>query len=298
MGSPWLLCGVLLLVILLLLLKILFMKRSLREICGQLEEFLSRESNELITMSSADRHTRALAAQLNRQLRLLRKQRQQYLVGGRELKEAVTNISHDLRTPLTAVSGYLELLAGEEKSAETARYLAIIGERVEALKLLTEELFRYSVILSGENGAGMERVVLNHALEESIAAFYPVLKKRGITPLILMPAGKVVRSLNPASLSRVLSNLLNNAVNHSDGDLEISLTETGEITFMNTASGLSQVQVGQLFDRFFTVHNAEKSTGLGLEITRTLVEQMKGSISADYQHNKLSIRIQFPDALG
>ena len=89
---------------------------------------------------------------------------------------------------------------------------------------------------------------------------------------------------------------MNNAIKYSDGDLEITLSETGEITFANTASELNEVQVGKLFDRFYTVEAARKSTGLGLAIARTLIEQMNGSISAKYENNRLSICIFFPDA--
>jgi signal transduction histidine kinase len=275
--------------------KIILMKRNLNEICSELIEYLSNESNTLLTISTGDKQIRHFAVELNKQLRILRKQRQQYLSGDRELKEAVTNISHDLRTPLTAICGYLELLEGEEKSASVKRYIDIINNRIEALKHLTEELFQYSVILASENDTVKEKIVLGDMIEESIAGFYAVLKEHGINPNIQLPQNKVVRYLNPTNLSRVLSNLLNNAIKYSDGDLDITLTEAGNIKFTNTASGLNEVQVGKLFDRFYTVEAARDSTGLGLAITRTLIEQMNGTISAEYENNKLSICILLSD---
>lgn len=294
MFFPWVLCGVLLVAVTMLLIKILYLKKSMDKICAELIEHLSIETNRLIAISSGDRHIKHFVAELNKQLRLLRRQRRQFLYGGRELKEAVTNISHDLRTPLTAICGYLELLEEEENSEAAERYIRIISNRVESLKLLTEELFEYSVINVSESDSVKEKIVLNEILEESILGFYVALKERGIDPNVKMPQVKVVRYLNPSILSRILSNLLNNAIKYSDGDLEITLSETGGITFTNTASGLNQVQVGKLFDRFYTVKTAKKSTGLGLGITRSLVKQMSGTISADYNHNKLSIRIIFP----
>ena len=93
----------------------------------------------------------------------------------------------------------------------------------------------------------------------------------------------------------MFSNLLNNAVKYSDGDLDIILTKSGEIIFTNTASGLNEVQAGKLFDRFYTVEAARKSTGLGLAIARTLMEQMNGTISANYEKNRLSLCILLPD---
>jgi hypothetical protein len=99
----------------------------------------------------------------------------------------------------------------------------------------------------------------------------------------------VERFVNKAALSRVFSNLLNNAVKYSGGDLEISLSNTGDITFSNTAKKLSAVDVEQLFDRFYTVEAAHHSTGLGLSIARTLVERMGGTITAEYNKERLNI---------
>lgn len=295
---PWFLCAVLLVAVFVLFLKIMFFKRSMDEICTKLKEHLINDTNTLISVSTSDKHIKHFAAQLNRQLRLLRRQRRQYLNGGRELKEAVINISHDLRTPLTAICGYLELLDREQKPEPVHRYLNIINNRVELLKQLTEELFQSTVLMESENQIVKEKIILNEMLEESISGFYAALKERSIEPNVQMPGIKVIRQLNASILSRVLSNLLNNAIKYSDGDLEITLSEAGEITFTNTASGLSQLQVEKFFDRFYTVATASKSTGLGLEITRLLVEQMNGTISANYDHNKLSICILFPDMGG
>ncbi len=296
MFLPWFLCGVLFIIVIVLFMKVLILKKGMDEICGELIEHLSNKSNTLISISTGDKQIRHFAAELNKQLRLLRKQRQQYLSGDRELNEAVTNISHDLRTPLTAICGYMELLEGEEKSDSVERYLNIISNRVETLKQLTEELFRYSVIITSENDTVKEKVILGEALEESIAGFYAVLKEHGIEPNIQIPQNKVVRYLNPSALSRVLSNLLNNAMKYSNGDLDITLTKAGEIVFTNTASRLNEVQVGKLFDRFYTVEAARESTGLRLAITRTLIEQMNGTISAEYNNNKLSICILLSDS--
>lgn len=296
MFCPWFLCGVLFVIVIVLLIKIIYLKKSMDKICAELMEHLSNKSNTLISISTGDKQIQHFAAELNKQLRLLRKQRQQYLSGNRELKEAVTNISHDLRTPLTAICGYMELLEGEEKSASVERYINIITNRVEMLKQLTEELFRYSVIIVSDNDTVKEKIILGEALEESIAGFYVALKESRINPNVQLPQNKVVRYLNPSTLSRVLSNLLNNAIKYSDGDLDITLTEAGEIIFTNTASRLNEVQVGKLFDRFYTVEAAKESTGLGLAITRTLIEQMNGTISAGYENNKLSICILLSDS--
>lgn len=277
-----------------LVLKIYLLRKSVREIEDGFVERLTTDTNTLIDISSHDKAVKDLANTINGQLRQLREERHRFCQGDRELKDAVTNISHDLRTPLTAICGYLDLLEQEEKSEAAERYTEIIRNRTELLKQLTEELFRYSIVLADENDRAREPVVLNHVLEESIAAFYTSFRERGIQPDIRLPKQPVVRMLDPVTLPRVFSNLLHNAMKYSDGDLQITLTQDGEITFINQASSLNEVQVGGLFDRFYTVETARKSTGLGLAIARRLVGQMGGSISAEYKDGKLCIRILFP----
>ena len=293
----WAAIGVMAVVIAALLVKISLLHKAVREIEEAFADRLMTDTNTLIDISSRDRYLRSLAAGINVQLRKLRAQRLRYVQGDTELKNAVTNISHDLRTPLTAILGYLDLLEKEEKSETMERYLGIIRNRAEILAQLTEELFRYSVILSAESDTTVETVLLGSVLEESAAAFYTALKERGIVPKIQIPEQKVARNLNRSSLARVLSNLLNNAVKYSDGDLEIRLTEAGEIFFSNRVQGLNEVQVGKLFDRFYTVEAARNSTGLGLAIARTLVERMNGTIDAGYENERLTIQIVFPETI-
>ncbi len=282
--------------VMILLIKIILLRKSAEEIENAFTDRLITDTNILIDISSRDKTMRNLADAVNRQLRILRTQRHRFEQGDLELKNAVTNISHDLRTPLTAMCGYLDLLEQEELSENAARYVDIIRSRTELLSLMTEELFRYSVILTPETARPLpEPVTVNPILEESIAAFYTALHAQGITPRIQMPETPVTRRLDPSALSRIFSNLLSNALKYSSGDLEIVLSETGEILFANNAPDLTEVQAGRLFDRFYTVENARTSTGLGLSITRTLVEQMGGNIGAEYKSGRLEIRIFFPN---
>ena len=257
-------------------------------------EKLRADTNTLIDISTRDRAMRALASQINGELRRLQVLRRRYRQGDLELKAAVTNISHDLRTPLTAICGYLELLEGEEKAPKAAEYLEIIQGRALLLRQLTEELFRYCMVLSDPGDLAPEPISLNAVLESSLAAFYAELTGRGVQPVVHMPPEKVVRRLDRAALSRVFSNLLSNAAKYSDGDLEITLTPGGAVVFANSSRSLSSVEVQKLFDRFYTVEAARKSTGLGLSIARALAERMGGELAAEYREGKLYITAYFP----
>lgn len=287
----WILCGVLTVLVLLLVVKIRFLKKDINNVCVSFREHLSSDTNTLISVSSGDRQVKKLAAEINVQLCRLRKERIRFQNGDRELKEAVTNISHDLRTPLTAICGYLDLLKREDQSEAVQRYLEQIEERTEAMKSLTEELFRYSVIRT-EKILAPERLDLCRQLEDSLLSFYGVMQGKGIVPQISLPEEPIWRMLDKAALNRIFSNIINNAVKYSDGDLTVTLTTEGEITFSNTAKDLTSVEVGRLFDRFYTVESGRSSTGLGLSIAKILTEKCGGQIAAEYHEGRLSIKIQ------
>lgn len=272
--------------------KIWLLRRSSKEIAEALSDCLKTDTNSVITVSSRDKQVRKLVTELNKELKLLREEHHRFVQGDMELKNAVTNISHDLRTPLTAICGYLDMLKSEDKSPEAERYLEIISGRAEAMKQLTEELFRYSVILASDSKGKQEQVIVNDVLEESIAGYYSILIEKSISPEIDITDSKVIRILDRSALARVFSNLINNTVKYSDGDLTVRLSANGTITFSNHASKLTSVQVDKLFDRFYTVEAARNSTGLGLSIARTLIEQMGGTISASLENWVLSIVIR------
>ena len=287
----FILCGVLAALSAGLMMKVILMRRAADEIRQGFEEKLKEDTNTLISISSGDKAMRRLAGSINIQLRALRRIRHRYVQGDLELKNAITNISHDIRTPLTAVCAYLDLLDACEKSAEAAKYLAIIRNRTEMLGQLTEELFCYSVTTAPNQEFVMEEIVMNGVLEESIAGFYAVLQEKNIMPKVRITEKKIVRRLNRDALLRVFANIINNAVKYSDGDLEVELTELGEVIFSNRASRLNEVQVVKLFDRFYTVEASRKSPGLGLSIAKTLTERMNGTILAGYENGRLWIKI-------
>ena len=286
----WVLAAAIALIVVLLI-KIYLLKKSAREIGDKFADILKTDTNTLVDISSRDKDMCELADSINKQLKILRKEHLQYHQGNTELKNAITNISHDLRTPLTAIAGNLYMIGKTDNLSEIREYVGAIEERTETMKQLTEELFRYSMIVSNESKEDTEEVFVNQVLAESISSFYPVLTEKGITPQIHITDTRIVRNVNRSELARVFSNLLNNAVKYSDGDLEITLSDLGEITFANTAKELSTVEVEQLFDRFYTVEAAHHSTGLGLSIARTLVKRMGGTITADYDNGRLTIRI-------
>ena len=273
--------------------RLYLLKKTAREITVSFEEVINKDTNTGIRISGRDKDMRELTDSINKQLIELRKQYLQYNLGNSELKNAITNMSHDIRTPLTAIYGYLDMIENTDDPEKKSKYISIIRERTEIMKQLTEELFQYSLVVSDDEKLELEDVFINQVLEESISSFYPALTEKNIVPDINICSEKIYRRLNKQALSRIFANLLNLAVKYSDGDLKIKLLPTGEIIFENTAKALSSVKAEQLFDRFFTVKTSSNSTGLGLSIAKNLVERMNGSIAANYKDNMLNINIWF-----
>lgn len=278
-------------VVVLLLVKIALMRKSMREIEYSLDTILDGDTNAVITVTSGDRYIKGLAARLNTELRRLRAHRIKYENGDRELKEAVTNISHDLRTPLTAILGYLELLEQEKKSESVKKSLDVIENRAQALKELTQELFQYTVILA-QDKLTLEPIDLREVLEESILGFYGAMNEAEIVPELSITQSSVIRQSNRMAMARIFGNIIGNALKYSDGDFSVELRDDGQIIFKNHAGSLDKLQVEKLFDRFYTVQEARGSTGLGLSIARSLVEQLGGSILAEYEDGVLKIVVK------
>lgn len=288
------LCGVLVLAVIVLSIKVCMLKKSIKEICDGFERSLHTDTNVQVSISSRDETIRTLARAINIQLSELRKIKRQYENGDQELKDAITNISHDLRTPLTAIWGYLDLLEKKDLPEDEKRYIEQIRNRSEALKQLTEELFRYSVISSTPE-MSYENVDMRRVIEETLISFEGALQEANIIPNVQLPVSPIWRRLDSTALTRIFSNIINNAIKYTDGDFSVVLDENGSVTFSNAAKELNTVEVGKLFDRFYTVDSARKSTGLGLSIAKLLTERMGGTIGAEYSDGNLEIIISFPN---
>lgn len=287
------LCLVLGFLVLVLLGWLVSLQNSIQEVAEELNEKLQTDTNTLISISSGNRKIRSLAEQMNRQLHELRRERLNLQHGDLELKAAITNISHDLRTPLTAICGYLDLLEQEKLTGNADKYVAVIRERTGTMCSLTEELFQYSVIASQEDELHLEQVCVNDILEQSLAGFYGVFTNENIIPTIRMTDIRVMRRLDKTAVRRIFDNILSNAARYTDGDLTVSLSADGRITFSNHAAKLGRVEAERLFERFYTVESARNSTGLGLSIAKILTEKMGGSVMAEYADGQLYILIDF-----
>ena len=218
-------CAVSLILNFILVIKVVLLRKAANQIRVGFSERMEQDTNTLISISSRDRKMLALAETVNSQLRLLRQERLQYRQGDRELKEAVTNISHDLRTPLTAICGYLGLLKKEKMSASAERYLAQIEDRTDAMKHLTEELFRYSIVISSEE-MKPERVNVVSILQTSLLSFYALMQERGIMPGLNLPEDAVWRMLDAVAVGRLFDRFYTVDAGRNSTGLGLSIART------------------------------------------------------------------------
>lgn len=312
----WLIVScVLTLICIILYIKIYTANKSLEKIAKDLTKILSEDTNNLITISTENKKVKKIANNLNVELKKLRKAKIQYENGSESLKRTITNISHDMRTPLTAISGYVELLENKyirknvqkievdnkhnitnvnsvKGEKEIKQYIKIIKRKTNELIELTEQLFNFSTIIDTYNNLEKEECCINEVLEECLAEYYEVFQKEKVLPIIKLCKEKVYRKLNKKSLIRVFDNILSNTIKYGDGEFIVLLEKNGKITFSNRANDLDITSVQKIFDRYFTVENAKKSTGIGLSIAKQLVELNDGDIEAKYIDGNLIIEIK------
>ena len=278
-------------IIFLIAIKLYLMKKSLKEIRITLNKIIQTNTNQLLTISSSDRDIKKLTNDLNKELQDLRKEKLQYQNGNQELKKIITNISHDMRTPLTAIRGYIDLM--KENKEKQNEYIKIIEKKTEELTLFTDQLFDFSKTMDIGVKIEKEKCCINEILEETLANMYSFFKEKQIEPKLEICEQKIYRNLDRHSIIRIFENILSNVCKYSDGDFRVTLNEKGIITFSNKATSLDVTTVQKIFDRYFTVENAKKSTGLGLSISKQLVELNGGEISAKYVNKHLIIQIEF-----
>ena len=276
-----------------LVIKIIVMKNGIKEIEEKFDFVIKSDTNSLITISTNDSNLKNLAKKINLNLKKIRKLEIQYNQGNEELKRSITNISHYLRTPLTAIRGYLDLIGDNNLSKKQKDYLSYIDDKTKILITLTEQLFNFSKSLEVYKNIDKQDVVLNNILEETICTFYDLFIQNNIIPRISITKEKIIKRINKDMLKRILENIISNAIKYSDEFLEIKLNKDGTIIFKNRTNNLDKTSVEKIFDRYYTVENARKSNGIGLSIAKQLVELNNGTISAKYNNGYLIIEIFF-----
>jgi len=292
-------CVLLAIALTLAVIKIVLLRRGFDELTENIEDQVSGKTQIPVTLTTSDPHARHTAEILNRELKNLDRERNEYLDGNRKVAEAVTGISHDIRTPLTAINSYLDLMADEKDEELKAQYLERIKSRTLSLSDLADELFKYSTSTDPERypvqteNIVSEPIDICRVLEECILSFYAGFKKRGIEPDIEIPDEPVFVLCEKKSANRIFENIIGNAIKYANNDLKVKLDPKGQVIFSNPAPDLTPVSAAKLFDRYFTVNEGHASTGLGFSIAKELITRNNGTIEADLKDGILMITVSF-----
>lgn len=282
---------ILLALVIILSIRMMALSRSVNLLTEELDMILSEESNVLLTTSSGERSVKKLVERMNVELKKLLKIKSQYSKGILDLKCSAENVAHDIRTPLTAIKGYLDLLEGEEISAEGRRYLEIIKGRVEYMKALTDELF-LSLSMKNRGIKTLEEIDAKSILEEALVSYYSEFQKKNIEPEIVLPENRVRTKGDEKALYRVYLNIITNALKYGE-DFKVEMNEKGDTVFSNYSPSLDSIDVNRLLDRYYTISDAKASSGIGLSISKEIIEEMGGELRIKQEENRLYISLSF-----
>lgn len=277
-----------------LLLRIYALERNLRQGASQLKNRKAEGSAAPLRLAAPNPAAEELMAQVNGLLREMEDQRSDFRNREQALRRQIANVSHDLRTPLTSILGYLQLLEKEELSPEERReYLSTIESRARVLQGLITSFYDLSRLEAGEYPILREKVDLREVLGELLAAYYDELEAH-FDVTVDLPEDLPQVWGDRAAMTRVYSNLLRNAMEHGSGTLSISAwSGNGEVSVRvsNGGAELTDEDLPRVFDRFYTTDKTRsgRNTGLGLAIVKALAYQMEGRAEAELTGDQFSI---------
>ncbi|WP_455682961.1 sensor histidine kinase [Thomasclavelia sp.] len=290
---------VLLAALLLVIIYIFLFKREIRNIIKQLGIIADCKTNAVINADFIDTDLIDLINMINRYIKKCTDVENRDKISKDSLRNTILNMSHDVRTPLTSVQGYLHLLEMEEISNRKKKmYLKVIKDRTELLHNMMENFFELAKIESDNFTLNLKCMDLFSILSEALALYYDEFQKVEIEMKVDFQETLYVL-LDENAMKRVLHNILNNIVKHGARMVQITSFKKGKkaiMTFTNDAQDINQDNVKLLFDKFFTISHSrsKKNTGLGLAITKELVERMNGNIEAKYSEGNFTLIISFP----
>jgi signal transduction histidine kinase len=239
-----------------------------------------------------------LIEQINALLKIQKNLRTEYLLKDSNMKEVITNLSHDIRTPLTSLDGYFQLLVESEVQADRERYMKIIQSRIKSLKEMLEELFTYTKLQNDSFHLEVIPQNINRLFFDTIFSFYDSFTEMNMEPDVQVTEEQLTVIINEEALKRVLQNIIKNGLEHSEGHIRISLQRLNNkavMIFQNTYKSSEIIDINKVFDRFYKADKARSntSTGIGLSIAKELVKRMGGEISANLEEDIFQIRIEF-----
>lgn len=274
-------------------------RRQVRRTCRQLAFLREQKTNLRLNAELPFPELNALNDEINGLLDRMREAEREAKAGEDELKETITNLSHDIRTPLTSMDGYFQLLAQSGSGEERARYIAVIQSRIASLKGMLEELFTYTKLQNAGYELELERLDFGECVYEAVFSFYEDFKARGMEPEIDFCGERLTVMGNREGLRRMLQNIVRNAMVHGKSKIAFYMgvqEACAVFACVNDVEHPEELDAGRVFSRFYRADSARthSSTGLGLSIARGLAERMGGRAEAALDGELFTVRILLP----
>lgn len=273
-----------------LLIRVVTTNIELKNITRELKEITEKDTNLLLSTSSGDKSIKILVDSLNKELKKLLSLKREYSKGIFDVKKSAENIAHDIRTPLTVIKGYVDLLEKEELSEEGRKYLEIIKGRVDYMKEMIDELF-LSLSMKSRGVLNLSDIDAKSILEEALVSNYKEFEKKGMTPSFITPNEKVIIKADSKALYRAYSNIISNALKYGEGEFKVEMDEKGNTIFSNLAPNMDSVEANKLLDRYYTISDAKASSGIGLSISKEILQEMGGELKVKLENQRLYISI-------
>ncbi|GAA6426158.1 sensor histidine kinase [Dielma fastidiosa] len=287
------------LLVLLLLISLLYvfiLSKQIRRIQRQLAERRDKNTNQPISLELLNTELSLLAANINQCLEIGQQAVSNSIQKENTLRETIASISHDLRTPLTAIKGYLQLLEQDNLTDGQMEKLVIIKKHVDEMALLTEHFWEYSYFSLCQQDIPLKRINLANLTAENLANYVSQLENKGLSVTYKHDKSLFVRA-DENYTTRILQNLIQNCITHSVGDIEIELKNIGNVVILSVKNPVQKdidLNVQHIFDRFYTADKSRgKASGLGLTVVNLLITKMGGRAIASLENAMLEIQIEF-----
>ncbi|EPY2272484.1 sensor histidine kinase [Clostridium sporogenes] len=290
---------ILLIILAFLVIRLSYIDKQIESLIKQLIDINKNKTDKKITIGLLNKRIEILSEKINEIIEVKKQSEANKVKIENDLRQTIANMSHDLRTPLTSIIGYIQFLKLDNISKkEKNEYLNIAEQRAKVLESLLNDFYELSLIESLDYELNLEKLNINKILQGLILGKYADFMNRSIEPNIKIPKENIYIIAEEKSLERVIDNLLSNTIKYAKDNVDISLEEDDNTVLLkvsNNIINLTSQDVENIFDRFYMADKTRsgKGTGLGLAIAKGLVEKMNGNIRANMKDDIFSIYCRF-----
>lgn len=297
-----LICIILLCICFALVVYVYMIKRQVINIRRELEATRKSGYNRQLKIALFDDDMEQMTATINENLDYQKELKLENEQSKQQLKQSVSDIAHDLRTPLTVIKGNLQMLEQEENlSPRGKEFVRVSVEKTDALREMVDDFFELSVLESDASAVSLKRIDATVFLTQFIIDNEAVIRQRELTPKLLIPEKSIFIEADEKLLSRMCNNLLNNILKYAKDEFLLELKcdsiDNGKtvITFANDISHENEIDIDKIFNRTYRGDIARPSggAGLGLYIVKLLADKQDADVSAYIKDDRLYISVSF-----